>query len=119
MGFQVVPQAAYDAGYENMGLMVLAPGAFIILGLAIWAQRTWNGYAEENVPVATRLRELRYADPVAPVPLPDFSKPAPKPVAKPPPPKPAFQRKAVQKEFKIAKYSNAADAARAIRERRR
>ena len=40
-----------------------------------------NGYAEENVPVATRLRELRYADPVAPVPLPDFSKPAPKPVS--------------------------------------
>ena len=48
LGFQVVPQAAYDAGYENMGLMVLAPGAFIILGLAIWAQRTWNGYTEEN-----------------------------------------------------------------------
>ena len=40
-----------------------------------------NGYAEENVPVAARLRELRYADPVAPVPLPDFSKPAPKPVS--------------------------------------
>jgi Na+-transporting NADH:ubiquinone oxidoreductase subunit D len=48
LGFQVVPDAAYAAGYENMGLMVLAPGAFIILGLAIWAQRTWNGYTEEN-----------------------------------------------------------------------
>lgn len=47
-GFQVVPQAAYDAGYSNMGLMVLAPGAFIILGLVIWAQRTWNGYTEEH-----------------------------------------------------------------------
>ena len=45
--------------------------------------------------------------------------PAPTPVAKPPPPKPVFQQKAVQKEFKSAKYSNAADAARAIRERRR
>ena len=31
-GFQVVPQALYDLGYENNGLMVLAPGAFIILG---------------------------------------------------------------------------------------
>ena len=29
------------------------------------------------------------------------------------------RQKAVQKEFKSAKYSNAADAARAIRERRR
>ena len=47
-GYQIVPQAAYDAGYTNMGLMVLAPGAFIILGLVIWAQRTWNGYTEEH-----------------------------------------------------------------------
>ena len=39
-----------------------------------------NGYAEENVPVATPARAA-YADPVAPVPLPDFSKPAPKPVS--------------------------------------
>ena len=48
LGLPVVPQAAYDAGYENMGLMVFAPGAFIILGLVIWAQRTWNGYTEEH-----------------------------------------------------------------------
>jgi Na+-transporting NADH:ubiquinone oxidoreductase subunit D len=46
LGFQVVPQVAYDLGYVNMGLMVLAPGAFIILGLLIWAQRTWTGYSE-------------------------------------------------------------------------
>jgi Na+-transporting NADH:ubiquinone oxidoreductase subunit NqrD len=26
--------------------MVLAPGAFILLGLIIWAQRTWTGYTE-------------------------------------------------------------------------
>lgn len=42
----VIPQALYDMGYQNMGLMVLAPGAFIILGLLIWAQRTYNGYVE-------------------------------------------------------------------------
>ena len=54
-----------------------------------------------------------------PPPKPAARAPPPKPVAKPPPPKPAFQQKAVQKEFKSAKYSNAADAARAIRERRR
>ncbi|NCG18980.1 MAG: NADH:ubiquinone reductase (Na(+)-transporting) subunit D [Rhodobacterales bacterium] len=45
-GFQVVPEAAYDAGYENMGLMVLAPGAFILLGLLIWAQRSYTGFSE-------------------------------------------------------------------------
>jgi len=47
MGFKVIPQAVYDLGYVNNGLMVLAPGAFILLGLMIWAQRTWTGYAEE------------------------------------------------------------------------
>lgn len=47
-GFQLVPQALYDLGYSNMGLMVLAPGAFIVLGLLIWAQRTYSGYAEED-----------------------------------------------------------------------
>ena len=45
-GVQVVPDAMYAAGYTNMGLMVLAPGAFIILGLLIWAQRTYSGYVE-------------------------------------------------------------------------
>jgi len=38
-GFQVVPDSFYAAGYENMGLMTLSPGAFIILGLIVWAQR--------------------------------------------------------------------------------
>ena len=47
-GFQLVPQAAYDFGYQDMGLMVLAPGAFILLGLLIWAQRTWTGYTEDH-----------------------------------------------------------------------
>lgn len=47
LGFKIVPQALYDLGYSNMGLMVLAPGAFIVLGLLIWAQRTYSGYVEE------------------------------------------------------------------------
>ena len=46
-GIKVIPQVAYDIGYTNMGLMVLAPGAFIILGLFIWLQRTVNGYVED------------------------------------------------------------------------
>lgn len=39
-GFQVVPAAFYAAGYKNMGFMVLAPGAFIAIGLIVWLQKT-------------------------------------------------------------------------------
>ncbi|MBD3224712.1 MAG: NADH:ubiquinone reductase (Na(+)-transporting) subunit D [Caldithrix sp.] len=42
LGFQVIPEFLYQAGYENMGLMVLSPGAFILLGLLVWIQRTAN-----------------------------------------------------------------------------
>ena len=38
-GMQLIPNSIYEMGYMNMGLMVLAPGAFIILGLIVWAQR--------------------------------------------------------------------------------
>ena len=48
LGVQVIPQALYNAGYVNNGLMVLAPGAFILMGLLIWAQRRMTGYAEES-----------------------------------------------------------------------
>jgi len=47
-GFTVVPELLYDKGYVNNGLMVLPPGAFIIVGLLIWVQRSISGYAEEN-----------------------------------------------------------------------
>jgi Na+-transporting NADH:ubiquinone oxidoreductase subunit D len=46
-GFQIVPDALYAAGYQNMGLMVLAPGAFILLGLIIWVQRSVTGTVAE------------------------------------------------------------------------
>ena len=39
-GFQVVPDALYDFGYVDNGLMVLAPGAFIIIGLFVWLEHT-------------------------------------------------------------------------------
>ena len=39
MGYQIIPDAAYEAGYANAGIMVLAPGAFLLLGLFIWLQR--------------------------------------------------------------------------------
>ena len=46
-GFQIIPDAAYSAGYENMGLMVLAPGAFVILGLIVWVHRISANIEEE------------------------------------------------------------------------
>ena len=46
-GIEVVPSYLYQMGYTNMGLMVLAPGAFIILGLIVWAHRIFAGIEEE------------------------------------------------------------------------
>jgi Na+-transporting NADH:ubiquinone oxidoreductase subunit D len=40
LGFQVVPEALYRAGYVNNGLLVLAPGAFIMIGLFVWLEHT-------------------------------------------------------------------------------
>ncbi len=42
-GIQLIPNVFYSNGYENMGLMVLAPGAFIILGLIVWLHRIMAG----------------------------------------------------------------------------
>ena len=42
-----IPEAWYAAGYENIGLLVLSPGAFFILGLVIWGQREWSGLEED------------------------------------------------------------------------
>ncbi|MCA8978122.1 MAG: NADH:ubiquinone reductase (Na(+)-transporting) subunit D, partial [Planctomycetes bacterium] len=47
LGMQVVPQGLYEAGYVNNGLMVLAPGAFILLGVIVWVQRAISGYVEK------------------------------------------------------------------------
>ena len=46
-GYQVIPESLYDAGYVNNGLMVLAPGAFILLGIIVWVQRAISGYVEK------------------------------------------------------------------------
>ena len=37
-GVQIIPNWLYEAGYKDAGLMVLSPGAFIILGLLVWLQ---------------------------------------------------------------------------------
>ena len=48
LGFRLIPEGFYEAGFVNNGLMVLPPGAFILLGLIIWAQRTTSGTLEEG-----------------------------------------------------------------------
>jgi Na+-transporting NADH:ubiquinone oxidoreductase subunit D len=47
MGVSLIPQIVYDMGYVNNGLMLLAPGAFIVLGLIAWVQRTITGVTED------------------------------------------------------------------------
>ena len=38
LGYQVIPQSFYDAGYQNNGLMILPPMALIIVGIVIWTR---------------------------------------------------------------------------------
>ena len=40
-GLPVIPEFLYAAGYENMGFMLLAPAAFIIIGLLVWLQKAY------------------------------------------------------------------------------
>ena len=42
LGIQVIPDSLYAAGYVDMGLMVLAPGVFITIGLLVWLQNKWT-----------------------------------------------------------------------------
>ena len=47
-GFQVIPQAVYDFGYANNGLMILPPMALILLGCIIWVQRSIQKELQEK-----------------------------------------------------------------------
>ncbi|MDY6903873.1 MAG: NADH:ubiquinone reductase (Na(+)-transporting) subunit D [Thermodesulfobacteriota bacterium] len=40
VGVKVVPESFYAAGYEDMGFMLVAPAAFIIIGMLVWLQKT-------------------------------------------------------------------------------
>ncbi len=48
LGLTVVPEALYKMGYADNGLMMLAPGAFLIMGLLIWLQRTIMGVSRDD-----------------------------------------------------------------------
>jgi len=42
MGFEILPRVADGGWYQANGLMLLAPSAFFIIGLFIWAIRSWK-----------------------------------------------------------------------------
>lgn len=42
LGYQVVPQCFYEAGYVNNGLMILPPMALIVVACIIWVHRSYN-----------------------------------------------------------------------------
>ena len=41
LGFQLIPQGAYDAGYINNGMMTMPAMALILLGCVIWVHRAY------------------------------------------------------------------------------
>jgi Na+-transporting NADH:ubiquinone oxidoreductase subunit D len=47
-GFNIIPQFIFDAGYQNMGLVVLATGAFFIIGLLVWLKNSLPGVSKEE-----------------------------------------------------------------------
>lgn len=47
-GFSVIPGFLYDMGFQDMGIMVLAPGAFFIIGLLVWLKNSLPGISHEK-----------------------------------------------------------------------
>ena len=47
LGYQVVPQSFYDAGYANNGL-ILPPMALIVVACIIWVHRSINKDLQEK-----------------------------------------------------------------------
>ncbi len=47
LGYQVVPQSFYEAGYVNNGLMILPPMALIVVACIIWVHRSLHKELQE------------------------------------------------------------------------
>ena len=47
-GFRVIPEALYNAGYMNNGLMILPPMALITVACIIWVHRSRNKDLQEK-----------------------------------------------------------------------
>jgi Na+-transporting NADH:ubiquinone oxidoreductase subunit D len=42
LGYHIIPQALYNAGYVDNGMMILPPMALILIGVIIWVHRSFN-----------------------------------------------------------------------------
>ncbi len=47
-GIQIIPQAFYDFGYVNNGLVILPPMALFVIAVIIWVHRSRNKELQEN-----------------------------------------------------------------------
>ena len=48
LGFHIIPQSFYDAGYMNNGLMIMPPMALVVVGCIIWVHRSMNKDLQEK-----------------------------------------------------------------------
>ena len=48
LGFQIIPDSVYQAGYMNNGMMTMPAMALILLGCFIWAHRAYNERKEKK-----------------------------------------------------------------------
>ena len=48
MGYKVIPQCVYDAGYMDNGLMIFPPMALIVVACVIWVQRAHDKELQEK-----------------------------------------------------------------------
>ena len=48
LGFKVIPQAFYDFGYVNNGLVILPPMAIFAVAIIVWVHRSRNKNLQEN-----------------------------------------------------------------------
>jgi Na+-transporting NADH:ubiquinone oxidoreductase subunit D len=42
LGYKVIPQSFFDAGYINNGMMIMPTMALVLVGVIIWIQRSFN-----------------------------------------------------------------------------
>ena len=47
-GVPIITEKLFMSGYENNGLMILSPGAFFILGLIVWAHRSYTKVIDKD-----------------------------------------------------------------------
>lgn len=48
LGYQIIPQSFYNLGYQNNGLMMLAPMALLLVAVVIWVHRAKNNDLQEE-----------------------------------------------------------------------